>query len=205
MSHHPTTPNKDDIAHLELFEGLDAKSIFVVTDARQAEIAYEELMKVGLVGFDTESKPTFQKGEISEGPHVLQFATTEKAYLFQAHCTESHPIIVALLKSTNLTKIGFGLDGDHQQIAHRFGIRPAATVDLDHTFRKLGYRNSVGAKSAIAILFNRKLIKSKAVTTSNWSVKDLSDRQQIYAANDAYAAICVFHALEAKQQNSTST
>ena len=77
----------------------------------------------------------------------------------------------------------------------RFGICPGGSVDRDRPFKQLGYRNAVGAKSAIAMLFNRKLQKSKSITTSNWAVKDLSDGQLIYAANDAYAAIKVHHAL----------
>ncbi len=188
-------PAKAEIAELEPFSGLDMQRIFVVTNERQATQALNELMAAALVGFDTESKPTFSKGEKSEGPHVLQFSTTEKAFIFQSHVSESHSAIVELLKSTTLTKIGFGLGGDLTQISNRFGIRPGAIVDLDRSFRERGYRNAVGAKSAIAMLFNRKMTKSKSVTISNWAAKELSERQLIYAANDAYAAIMVFHAL----------
>ncbi len=190
------TPHKAEIAELEPFIGLDLKQVFVVTSERQAGIAMEELMAVGSVGFDTESKPTFQKGQQSEGPHVLQFATTEKAFIFQSHIVESHPAIIQLLKTPELIKIGFGLGGDLHQIANRFGIRAGGIVDLDRSFKLLGYRNAVGAKSAIAMLFKRKLSKSKSITTSNWAVKELSDGQLIYAANDAYAALKVYHALQ---------
>lgn len=201
MPPHRTAPHKADIAQLEPFEGLGVKSIFVVSDTRQAKIAVEELMRCGQVGFDTESKPTFHKGQVSEGPHVLQLATTEKAYIFQSLCEESYPFIVELLKSTELTKIGFGLDGDLHQISNRFGIRPGSIVDLDRSFKKLGYRNAVGAKSAIAIFFNRRFLKSKTVTTSNWALPNLSERQLIYAANDAYAALRVFHALQESEKS----
>jgi ribonuclease D len=198
------TPAKTDIAELEPFAGLDMERVFVVTNEDQATRALAELMQVAIVGFDTESKPTFRKGEKSEGPHVLQFSTTEKAFIFQSHVTESHSAIVELLKSDEVTKIGFGLGGDLHQISNRFGIRPSGIVDLDRSFKQLGYRNAVGAKSAIAILFNRKLAKSKSVTTSNWSAKELSERQLIYAANDAYAAIMVFHALREEEKNQRS-
>lgn len=190
-----TPPSKLEIADLKPFTGLPLEQIFVVTGERQASLALEELLQAGAVGFDTESKPTFFKGQKSEGPHVLQFATTEKAFIFQSHVTASHPAIIELLNSEKLTKIGFGLRGDLQQISERFALRPAAIVDLDRTFKQLGYRNAVGAKSAIALLFYRKLQKSKSVTTSNWAASRLSDVQLIYAANDAYAAIKVFHAL----------
>jgi len=196
MSMHKTTPHKADIAELADFEGLGMESVFLVTSGRQAGLAMKELMMAGTVGFDTESKPTFHKGQKSEGPHVLQFATLKKAFIFQAHFIESHPAIIELLESPELTKIGFGLGGDLRQIADRFGVRPSGIVDLDRSFRRMGYRNAVGAKSAVAMFFNRKLLKSKSVTTSNWSARDLSERQLLYAANDAYAAIRIFHALQ---------
>lgn len=196
MTPHPSPPHKTEIEEYEPFEGLGLQSIYIVSEARQADLAYADLMGAGLVGFDTESKPTFNKGQVSEGPHVLQFATAEKAYIFQSHCVESHPVIMELLKSTELTKVGFGLGGDLSQIFNRFGIRPGSLIDLDRTFKQLGYRNAVGAKTAVAMLFNRKFLKSKSVTTSNWSMRELTDRQLIYAANDAYAALKVYHALK---------
>jgi ribonuclease D len=188
-------PSREEIAEMEPFAGLELEQIFVVTNERQAALALADLAAAGEVGFDTESKPTFRKGQVSEGPHVLQFSTTEKAYIFQAHVTESHPVIIELLNSASITKIGFGLGGDLSQISNRFGLRPQAIVDLDRSFRKIGYRNSIGAKTAVAMLFQRKLLKSKSITTSNWGEKQLSDRQLIYAANDAYAALMVHLAL----------
>ena len=195
MSDPKTPPSKIDIALLEPFVGLGMGHIVLVKDAEGAESARDELLAAGEVGFDTESKPTFLKGQKSEGPHVLQFSTAEKAFIFQSHVESSRSVIMELLKSEKLVKIGFGLDGDLHQISQRFGIRPASIVDLDRSFRKLGYRNPIGAKSAVAIYFNRKLQKSKSITTSNWAARELTDGQLIYAANDAYAAIKVFHAL----------
>ena len=205
MSIPQTPPLTADIAALEPFDGLGLERVFVVTNQRQAELALHELMSAGVVGFDTESKPTFQKGQKSAGPHVLQFATMEKAFIFQSDCVESHPVILELLQSSELTKIGFGLGGDLRQISNRFGIHPAAVVDLDRSFKKLGYRNSVGAKSAIAMCFNRKLLKSKSVTTSNWAARVLSERQLLYAANDAYAAIRIYHALRDDAQGTAES
>lgn len=202
MHAYKTTPHKDDIAEMDLFNGLSMDQVFVVTNERQAGIALSELLQVGTVGFDTESKPTFFKGQKSEGPHVLQFSTLEKAFIFQSHFVESHPAIIEALKSAELTKIGFGLGGDLHQISSRFGIRPASMIDLDRSFKQLGYRNAVGAKSAVAMFFNRKLIKSKAITTSNWAAHELTDRQLLYAANDAYAAIRIFHAMREQKLES---
>lgn len=190
-------PGKDAIAGMTPFIGLTLDQIEVITTLAQADAAVEALMNAGFVGFDTESKPTFQKGQQSEGPHVLQFSTLERAYVFQSHVAETVPAILSLLKSPALTKIGFGLKGDFTQIASRFGLRPASVVDLETNFRRLGYHHAVGAKTAVAILFQRRFPKSKSVTMSNWSVPKLTDQQLLYAANDAYAAIRVHHALQA--------
>jgi len=195
MSHPKIPPSKLSIAELEPFEGLTLENIVLVTDAAKAEAAYDDLKRAGDVGFDTESKPTFHKGQKSEGPHVLQFSTAERAYIFQSHVEESRDVIVRLLRSTEIHKIGFDLRGDLTHILSRFGIHPGGIIDLDRTFRKLGYRNAIGAKSAIAMLFQRRLMKSKSVTTSNWASRRLSDAQVVYAANDAYAALVVFQAL----------
>lgn len=192
-----TPPPKTTIAQLEPFTGLTLDKIAVVTTAAQAELAVAALREARVVGFDTESKPTFRKGEKSGGPHVLQFSTLGQAFVFISAHEATHPAINHLLGARDLKKVGFGLSGDLRQIANRFGIRPAATIDLDQVFRKLGYRNAVGTKSAVAILFGRRLLKSKSVTTSNWAAAALSDRQLLYAANDAYAALRIHHALQA--------
>lgn len=197
-------PSKADIAELEPFVGLGMGQILVVTNQAQAAQALEELQLENNVGFDTESKPTFFKGQKSEGPHVLQFSTTKKAYIFLAHIEETHPATIELLQANHITKVGFGLGGDLRQIFTRFGLRPESIVDLDRSFKQLGYRNAVGAKSAIAMFFKQKLLKSKSVTTSNWAAKQLTERQIVYAANDAYAAIMVFHALQ-DQANSPAS
>ena len=183
------------IAELEPFAGLALEQIFVVSDLRQAEIAFEDLKRAGAVGFDTESKPTFQKGEKSEGPHVLQFATSQRAYIFQSHVADCLPVIVRLLESEEILKIGFDLRGDLSHILRRFGIRPNGIIDLDRSFKKLGYRNAVGAKSAIAMFFQQRLMKSKSVTVSNWASHKLTNSQLVYAANDAYAALKVYQEL----------
>lgn len=184
---------------MEVFDGLTMERITLVKTVADAEAALETLMCAGTVGFDTESKPTFFKGQVSEGPHLLQFSTLERAYLFQSHIVEVHPVLIEALKAVKLAKIGFGLGGDLQQIHQRFGIRLSSITDLDRTFRQIGYRNAIGAKTAVAMLFRRKLVKSKSVTTSNWAARELSERQLLYAANDAYAALRVHHALRDRQ------
>lgn len=188
-------PTKTEIAEMEVFEGLTMERVLLVKTAADAEEALGDLLNAGVVGFDTESKPTFFKGQKSEGPHLFQFATLERAYLFQTHLEDIHPPLIEALQAAKLAKVGFGLGGDLRQIHDRFGIRLSSITDLDRTFRQIGYKNAIGAKTAVAMLFRRKLVKSKSVTTSNWAARELTERQLLYAANDAYAALRVHHAL----------
>lgn len=190
-------PNKDQINSLEPFEGLGLAQVQVVVTAQQAEAAYEELKAGAVVGFDTESKPTFRVGEQSEGPHVVQLATAHKAWVFQVHEPASYGTLQAILESQAITKVGFGLGSDVANISRRFGIQPRGIVDLNVRFSAMGYRKTIGTRQAIAMLFGRRFIKSKRISTSNWANRSLSEQQILYAANDAYAAIRVYQALEA--------
>ena len=62
-------------------------------------------------------------------------------------------------------------------------------------FRRQGYQRTIGIKSAVAILFKQRFVKSKRITTSNWAQHPLEPRQLLYAANDAWVALQVLHAL----------
>ncbi|MDP9893315.1 ribonuclease D [Variovorax boronicumulans] len=188
-------PEREQILLLEPFEGLDLKDIVVVTTLQEAEHAAATLLAAGVAGFDTESKPTFAKNEVSGGPHVVQFSTRDRAWLFQSHRTECNPVVAALIASTELKKVGFGLSTDLTLIRNRLNIEPGAVYDIDNEFRRRGYRKSVGVKTAVALVFDRRFMKSRKATTSNWANKQLTESQIRYAANDAYASIRVYDAL----------
>lgn len=188
-------PGKDLIAAMPAFDGLELGAIVLPTTPAQIAAALAELRTHAYLGFDTESRPTFRKGETSDGPHLVQFAAPQRAWLFQTCHAGTQAAIAELLHDARIAKVGFGLGNDTSQLAHKFAIHPQNLVDLDRNFRQLGYRNAVGAKGAIAILFGQRFAKSKATSTSNWSLPHLSERQKLYAANDAYVALRVYEAL----------
>lgn len=190
-------PGKELIAAMPLFPALAAGAITLAQTPAQVEAALSELRTHACLGFDTESKPTFRKGEVSDGPHLVQFASAQHAWLLQTRSDVAQAAIADLLNDAAIAKVGFGLANDTSQLANKFGIHPRNLVDLDRNFRQLGYRNSVGAKGAIAILFGQRFVKSKRISTSNWSLPQLNEQQILYAANDAYAAIRVYEALPA--------
>jgi ribonuclease D len=195
MSTQLPTPDKDAIALLPPFERLGLDRITLVNTGQQAQSASAALMQASAWGFDTESKPTFKVGEQSDGPHILQLSTSERAWVFQLHDPECSAVAAQLLACSGVVKAGFGLGDDRKRIVHKLGIDPQGILELNTIFRERGYRKDMGVKGAVAVLFNERFIKSKKAATSNWANARLSEAQLVYAANDAYAAIRVWQAL----------
>ena len=192
---HLPTPSKEDIDALDTFERLGLDRIRVVSTPREAEAACAQLAAVPQLGFDTESKPTFRVGEVSDGPHIVQLATPEEAWIFQLHDPACRGPVAELLALGHVIKAGFGLGDDRKRITSKLGTEPAGVLELNAIFRERGYRKEMGVKGAVAVLFNRRFIKSKKAATSNWANTRLTEAQLVYAANDAWAAIRVYHAL----------
>jgi ribonuclease D len=190
------SPTRDELALLEPLERLGLADIVLVATAQQAEHAWQLLSTSPVLGFDTESKPTFFRDQISEGPHVVQLSTLDRAWVFQLFDTRCREIVATLLEADHITKVGFGLAGDHTQIRRTLGVEPRNVLDLNVVFRQKGYAKEIGVRGAVAVLFNRRFLKSKKATTSNWANRQLSESQLVYAANDAWAAMRVFHALD---------
>ena len=184
------------IALLEPFERLGLDRVRLVGTAAEAEAAAAHLVQAEAWGFDTESRPTFVAGEASEGPHVVQLATLDTAYIFQLHDRECRAVAGELLAARGIVKAGFGLGDDRRRIRHKLGIEPQEVLDLDSVLRQRGYRRQMGIKAAVAVLFNRRYLKSRKATTSNWANRRLSESQLLYAANDAWAALKVYYALQ---------
>ena len=191
----PITPSKSETTLLEPFVTLTLNAISVPVTAEEFVAASAAIKAAKAVGFDTESKPTFAKGETSTGPHIVQLATPRHAYIFQVHNVVGRACLLDLLRSKDVLKIGFGLESDRVQIQNKLDVEMAGVLDLNTVFRKLGYRNTAGVRAAVAIVLNQKFHKSKRVTTSNWGVPVLESRQLLYAANDAYAALKVWEKL----------
>ncbi len=192
---HRTVPSKEEINLLEPFDRLGLDRIELVSTLEQAERAFDELTRARAWGFDTESKPTFFKDQISEGPHIVQLSTPERAWIFQLHDLPCRSVVAALLATPGITKAGFGLGDDNKRIISKLQVNPVDVLDLNSVFSRDGWRKDMGVKGAVAVLFNKRYIKSKKASTSNWANLRLTEAQLVYAANDAYAAIRVFDKL----------
>ena len=188
-------PTREQIAGLPPFDPLPLERIVVVETAEQAEAALRAMTRARFVGFDTESKPTFTRDAVRDGPHVIQFATTEQGFIVQVNDRTPIAFLREVLESEAIVKVGFGLDSDRGPLEHKLHTRLRASVEVSQVLRSLGHKQALGAKAAVAVVLGRRMTKSKSVTTSNWGAARLSPQQLLYAANDAYAALKVFEAM----------
>jgi ribonuclease D len=192
----PQRPTREEIALLPPFAGLALDCVHLLKTPAQFEAARGEILRAGFVGFDTESKPTFAKGELASGPHVVQFALREQAFIVRVDGEAACEFIKSVVESEAVVKIGFGLKSDRAVLLSKLGARIRAMVDLADALRRKGIRQTLGAKAAVAMVLGQRLQKSRSVTTSNWARQTLLPKQLLYAANDAYAALAVFYALD---------
>ncbi|WP_043421670.1 3'-5' exonuclease [Azonexus hydrophilus] len=182
---------------LPLYPGLDLDRITLVEGGAALAAAGGALRAAEVIGFDSESKPTFRKGEESTGPHLIQLATDDHAWLFQVANAEVHPLLREILESPTLLKVGFGLGNDRSALKRRLDIVPRNLLDLGEKLRGPGHRGTVGAKVAVAHFFGQRFQKSKKTGTSNWATRRLDERQLRYAANDAHVALRLYQAWRA--------
>jgi len=191
------------------YEGIALADVRLVRSRQDADGALAALLASDAIGFDTESKPTFQKGEQSTGPHLVQLATDRHAYLFQIGARpipapapsasgDTAPaaipgidVLRAVLESPAILKVGFGLGDDLRRLRAKLGIETRNVLDLSTALRR-GERNALGAKTAVARFFGQRLQKSRKITTTNWALPRLSDKQILYAADDAHVALRIY-------------
>ena len=188
-------PTKQESKLLAHFNGLILNQIFIPNSKEEFISATNEIINSKIVGFDTESKPVFNKGEKNDGPHVVQFSLLNKAFIFQLYHKHCLQYLLEIFQSDKVVKVGFGLNSDKAHIYNKFGVKLNAVLDLNTAFREKGYRGQIGARGAVAIVFNKKFNKSKRTSTSNWAMPCLSKNQLLYAANDAYVALSVYNEL----------
>ncbi|MFC7418521.1 3'-5' exonuclease [Iodobacter arcticus] len=174
------------------YPGISLSHVHLVQSLPDAEWALAALQVADVLGFDTESKPIFFKGQQSTGPHLIQLATDTQVFLFPVVAAgHTTAVVKAVLESPQILKVGFGLSDDHKRLHAKLDILPKHVLDLSRALRG-AERGDVGAKSAVAQYFGMRLQKSKKVSTSNWAASPLNERQIKYAADDAQVALLVY-------------
>ena len=156
--------------------------IRIIETADQAKDASTILIKEKLLGFDTETRPAFNKGQ-SYLPSLLQLAGTKVVYLFQLSKCGLPDSITNLLSNVNIIKSGVAIDQDLIELQQILNFKPSGFIDLGDIARSNGLPHH-GLRGLAAFLLNFRI--SKSVRTSNWSANQLTKKQIRYAATDAW-------------------
>ncbi len=182
------------VAELPPYQGISIAHVVLVDSPASAHEACRVLLTETVLGFDTEAKPTFAKGEVSTGPHLIQLATADRVYLFPVRPHMDCHGLKEILESRQILKVGFGLASDLAQLRARLEIEARHILDLSRALPGEKPRQTMGAKTAVARYLGRRMQKSKRTTTSNWAHPRLTERQMLYAADDAHVALKIYRA-----------
>jgi len=165
--------------------------IELITDADALPKAFKEIKEHDVVGFDTETKPAFVKGQIHK-VSLLQLAIPQKVFLVRLNSTGLHKEIISFLESEKIIKAGVGIRDDIKTL-HRLGrFHAAGFAELSSMAREAGLEvESVKKLSALLLGFRI----SKGAQTSNWEAEKLNEKQIIYAATDAWVCLEIYKKL----------
>jgi ribonuclease D len=183
--------SKDEINELPLgqFEG----EIFLVDSKEKVKEAFDRLKGNTLIGFDTETRPSFVRGKQYQVA-LLQLATSEEAFLVRVNQLGVPELFQEILEDPNIVKIGAAVLDDLRALRKVcMGFMPDAFFDLNEELRKIGFMN-VGVRNLSAMVLNMRI--SKAEQVSNWEAPILTDKQMLYAATDAWACLEIYKKLQ---------
>ena len=181
---------KKEINDLPLFK-YEGKIVIAATE-KQIDKAVFEIEKHDLVGFDTETKPAFKKGQFN---HValIQVAVPNKVYLLRIHQIGITISLLKFLSNDKITKIGIALDDDLIALNRKRKFEPRGFIDLNKIAPTLGIEN-IGARNLSALLLNSRISKNQQV--SNWENPSLTEPQIRYAATDAWICLEMYNRLK---------
>ena len=180
-----TPMSKDELIALPLFN--HGGHYVLVETVDGAKRAYEELKIATVLGFDTETRPSFRKGEFY---HValLQLATHDCCYLFRLNKIPLSLELASLLADENIKKVGVGVRDDIIALQKRLQFTPKGFIDLAEETR-ISKSISLSLRSLCGMYLGKRLSKGAKVT--NWESPVLSDSQAKYAANDAFVSLLI--------------
>ena len=162
--------------------------IIVVLSPGEARRAVDFLLAHPILGFDTETRPSFKRGS-QHRVALLQVSTEDICFLFRLNYLGLTPDLVRLLEDDTVAKVGLSWHDDLNAL-HRLGkFRTGHFIDVQELAREVGIED-MSLQKLYANLFGQKI--SKRQQLSNWEADVLSDKQKLYAATDAWACINIY-------------
>lgn len=172
--------------------------IVVVQSESEAERAVGVLRTSPILGIDTETRPTFHRGE-SHPVALLQIANEELCFLFRINETGFLPCLCSLLADANVLKVGLSLKDDFHMLRQRNALFvPAGYIDLQDYAKQMGIED-MSLQKLYANVFHKRI--SKSARLSNWEADVLSESQKVYAATDAVSCIQLYKELRALRES----
>ena len=162
--------------------------IIVIMTAGETEKAVSYLLKQTILGVDTETRPSFRKGDVHKVA-LLQVATEDTCFLFRLNMTGMTTAIIRLLENTEVPMIGLSWHDDILSLKRRHDFKPGHFIDLQNLVGELGIED-LSLQKLYANIFGMKISKRQQLT--NWESDTLDDRQKLYAATDAWACIHLY-------------
>ncbi|MCH7408301.1 3'-5' exonuclease domain-containing protein 2 [Belliella sp. DSM 111904] len=182
---------KEEVNGLPLgqFDG----EIVLVDTLALIEEAVEDLSTYDYIGFDTETKPAFKKG-VHHHVALLQLATPNVAYLFRLNEISLPSPVQQIMEDSNILKVGAAVLDDLRALKKLSpSFKPAGFFDLNDELKKVGFEN-IGVRNLAAMVLHFRVSKSEQV--SNWEAPELTDKQQLYAATDAWVCLEIYKKLQ---------
>jgi len=188
--------SKAEINDLPLIAWEGEIQILETEEAMDAAVA--ELMSESHLGFDTETRPTFKKGDYYP-PALIQLATEHCVYLFRISKTETFEPLLPILESPDILKTGVAIKDDVKELRAMEDFTPGGFVEIADVTLKLGYENR-GLRALAGLLLEGRI--SKAAQVSNWARPELDNKQIRYAATDAWISREIYSRAIAERDDS---
>ncbi|MFV0553694.1 MAG: 3'-5' exonuclease [Mangrovibacterium sp.] len=182
--------SKEELAEIEV-RGFEGTITVVDTKAKERE-AIEYLQNCQVIGFDTETKPSFKRGE-RNAVALLQLSDGTRAFLFQLKKIGLSNELKQILASPQIVKAGVAVTDDIRGLARLNGFRPGGFIELQKYVTQFGIEDMSLLKLS-AIVLGFKISKSQRL--SNWESPTLTEPQQRYAATDAWVGYQIYMRLK---------
>lgn len=183
--------SKEEINSLPILE-YEGRNIVLVDTLSKLKTTIKVLKNEEVLGFDTETKPSFEKGKMNKVA-LLQLSTADTCYLIRLNVLGMQNPIIEILSSEKPLKIGLSLKDDYKMLNRRRSFKPAGFLDLQSVIGKFGIKD-LSLQKIYAIMFNKKISKSQRLT--NWQAPNLTLQQQKYAAVDAWACMDIYNVIK---------
>lgn len=173
---------------IQRYEG----KIAIIANEEQAKEAIQEIARAPVIGFDTETKPAFRKGEYNS-VSLLQIATEDIVYLFRLNLIGFPTALATIFEDPSIIKTGISIRDDIKEMTKIRDFEPRNILELNTVAKELEIRHA-GVRRLAAIFLGVRI--SKAQQTTNWEREVLTPQQLVYAATDAWVCLEIYKKLE---------